>query len=84
MSPAGAGSSSGGQGVRWEVLGQTETVDRNAQGKLVPGYRVDFSTPSNIVGSIFVPKVDYSAAKVRQLLVAHIAELEAVSGSTGG
>lgn len=72
------------QGLAWTVTSQQETMDRDASGNIVSGYRVNFTTPSGIAGSIFVPKASYTAAKVVELLRRHVAELEAVSSSTGG
>lgn len=74
-----AGTSS----ATWTVTSQQETVDRGPDGQIVNGYRVYFTTPSGVTGSIFVPRPRYNVANVKALLAAHVAELEAVSGSTG-
>lgn len=70
------------QGLTWSVTSQQETVDRGPDGSLVNGYKINFTTPSGVSGSIFVPRTAYNAANVKALLRAHISELEAVSSST--
>lgn len=70
-------------GITWTVTSQSETVDQGPDGRLQQGYRVYFTTPSGNSGSIFVPRSAYTAARVQELLRQHVAELEAVSRSTG-
>lgn len=81
--PANINPATPTSGLSWTVTSQQETIDKGPDGNLVQGYRVNFSTPSGITGSIFVAKARYSAQAVQQQLAQHVAELEAVSRSTG-
>ncbi len=68
---------------RWTVVSQTETVDQDAGGAFVPGVRVTVRTAAGDQASVFVPLTDYRPERVRELIEARVATLEAVRGLTG-
>ncbi|HXG40212.1 MAG TPA: hypothetical protein VNJ28_04645 [Candidatus Limnocylindrales bacterium] len=71
------------QPPRWTVVSQTETVDQDAGGSFVPGVRVVVRTRAGDQVSVFVPLAEYRPDRVRELIEARVATLEAVRGLEG-
>jgi hypothetical protein len=65
----------------WHVVAQTETENLDPTlNQFVPGYRVAFTTAGGNSGSVFIPRVNYSAATVAAAVAAHAALLDQVGG----
>lgn len=80
MDAAQAGG--GGGGARWQVTGQQETTQFDAGNKLVPGVTVMFQTAMGHTGTVFVPSVQYTPDRVRQLVGERAALMDEVGSLT--
>lgn len=63
----------------WEVIEQMERTGQAEGGAFVEGVAVKFRTGSGAVGSVFVPKAEYSTAHVRDLVAARAATMNEIS-----
>lgn len=70
------------QAPTWRVTGQFPTTRPTAGGRLVAGVTVQFVTGSGVSGSVFVPEAMYTPERVKQLIAAKVAPIEAVSSLT--
>lgn len=68
----------------WQVTGQLEGQEFNAQHQLVPGVRITFTTGQGHQGTVFVPRAQYNPAKVRELVGQQAALMDEVGGLSGG
>lgn len=66
----------------WKVTGQQETTRVTPGGDLENGVTVRFTTGHGVAGSVFVPDYAYPD-KVREMVAARVAALDAVSGMSG-
>lgn len=73
----------GASGGAWTVISQREDFQAGPSGNLTAGVVVTFTTASGITGSVFVPNADYQPEKVRALIAARAASMEAVHKLTG-
>lgn len=67
----------------WTVTSQQESVDLASNGTYVQGTRITFRTRSGAMGSVFVAPGDYTPERVRALLQARAADMEAVHLMSG-
>lgn len=66
-------------GMGYKILTQTETLGPGPDGKVTEGVKVMFETDSGITASVFVPKLRYSANKVKAAIQDYVAHLDAVA-----
>lgn len=64
--------------VKYEILGQAESVDKSPMGGLVDTWKVSFKTEHGTVGSVQVPKSMYSADVVARMIQAEADKIDAV------
>lgn len=67
----------------WVVTNQREDWQLDAQNQGAHGMVVTFETASGAIGSVFVPKAEYSLEKVRQLVAEKAATMNQVSELRG-
>jgi hypothetical protein len=70
-------------GPAWTITAQREDYQVGPNGQLGAGVVVTFTTASGITGSVFVPNADYNVAKVRALVDARAAAMEAIHRLAG-
>lgn len=64
----------------WQVTGQAaDQFTFDGAGNPVSGYRVSFITGAGQKGSVFVPEEHYTPDKVRTLIAAQAARMDAVA-----
>lgn len=71
-------------GPAWRVTAQQETTMPGASGTFTRGLQVFFVTGSGVTASVFVPELQYSPDKVRELIAQKVANLAEVDSLTGG
>jgi hypothetical protein len=67
----------------WTVTGQQETTGQLATGAFAEGVKVTFMTAAGVYGSVFVPRTEYSTARVAALVderARAMAEVSALKG----
>lgn len=62
----------------WSITGQRQTTDLGPDGRFVDVWEITYQTTSGRSGSVRVPKAQYTADRVRQLVDAEVAEILAV------
>lgn len=72
------------EGTSWNVTGQREDFRADENGDYGNGIVVSFMTNKGNRGSVFVPMKDYQPQRVRELVAAKAAQMDAVSDLTGG
>lgn len=62
----------------FEVVGQREVMDLNAETGAVKSVEVTFRTkPNNILGTVLLPRADYSPDNANRAITAYAEQLEA-------
>lgn len=74
------GNASSGQ-TSWKVTSQTSGFGVDASGKAVEGVNINFTTGLGNMGSVFVPRLGFSAQAAIDAIRAHATELDQVSAS---
>ena len=64
------------------VTGQIEQTQVGANGTLVQGMTITFTTGTGTTGSVFVPLAQYNAATVKAMIAAQAAKIDAVAALT--
>jgi hypothetical protein len=62
----------------WRITYQIPTTDYGLDGRLTPGMKVGFKTPSGVEAFVFVPQARYTVDSVRAAVQAASDEIEAV------
>ena len=68
---------------KWKVEYQTETVGLGSDGRPVEGVKVGFVTSGGVHGSVFIPKAQFNANKVKAAIIEQVTHHDAVSGLSG-
>lgn len=68
----------------WQVTGQQEAQDFNAQHQLVSGVRVMFQTGQGHAGTVFVPMAQYTPEHVREVVGQQAALMDQVGSLSSG
>ncbi len=67
----------------WSVGYQAETVGLGPDGRPTEGVKVGFVTASGVHGSVFIPKSQFNANKVKSAIAEQYAHIEAVHKLSG-
>lgn len=67
----------------WTITTQVETFDVGPTGTFVQGIRVGFRTVTGAIGSVFLPSDQYTVERVRSLVAARAAAMDATAALTG-
>jgi len=79
MPPASSAQNSSG----WKVTNQTPATALGADAKAQTGMRVYFQTGKGVSADIFVPWAEYNPERVRELVAARVATIDAVHSLSG-
>jgi hypothetical protein len=69
--------------LTWAVTSQQEVTQIGADGRLADGWKVYYTVSDGTVGSVWVPKANYTADSVRAAVTDAVTHVAAVSGLTG-
>lgn len=67
----------------WTVMSQQEQVGTGPDGRATNGYRIQFKTGKEVVGSVFIPMNMYNPTNAKAAISAHAQQLDEVQGLTG-
>lgn len=70
-------------GEKWKVEYQTETVGLGSDGRPTEGVKVGFVTASGVHGSVFIPKAQFNANKVKAAIIEQVTHHDAVASLNG-
>lgn len=73
-------TASQGIGSGWQVIGQTQVTDANAEGRFVDGLRVTFRTGLGHTGSVFIPLDAATPDNVAQVISERAMTMDGIAG----
>lgn len=74
----------GGQPLSWKVTSTVPYTEVAADGTVVKGHNVSYTTAGGVSGTVFVPATVTDLAQIRDMIAAHAAHLTSVNSLTSG
>lgn len=66
--------------ITWRITGQLETQQAGASGTYTPGVQVSFLLSNGDIGTVFVPRSQYTPDNVRNAVHAWAMNMAEISG----